>query len=543
MMSEPDGLSPILARRRSAREIFRLIFANLMALDPKSNDLKPVLIKSSPVIEEIEEGPLKGGKKYTMEIREEAKWDDGTPVTAADYVFSSKIVLHPSVKTRYGVVTDLIKDIQTYPNNTKKLSVLTSDCHILTEGSITADLFLYKEKLFDPKLALRKYDYLAFKEKDKAQEIVKTDSTIAEVGDLFMDVSYSREQGKVVGAGPYKLKEWVTGQKIVLVKKENWWGNDLFPAKPESITFEIIPDHITALTKIKNGELDLCGELPFDLFSENKDNENLKAYTASTQDIIFLALNNEKGPLASKKVRQAVAHSVNVDEIIETISFGYAKPTSGPYTPDAPFYDKSIKSRKFDVARSRELLEEGGWKDSNKNGTVDKMINGKSEELELEFIIASSSKLAKPIAELWKNNASKAGIGVKVILKDPKVFRSENLAKGNFDVVATGTAVDPGLYDPKGRWHSESIPPRGGNYPRFNNKEADRLIDEIRSECTDVERRNKLYADLHKIMYEEQPVIFLYSPQGIMLTRMEVDGLVTSSVKPGFFPEYIQIKN
>ena len=543
MMSEPDGLSPILARRRSSRDVFRLIFSNLMASDPKTNELRPILIKSNPTVKEIEEGPLKGGKKYTMEIREEAKWDDGTPITAADYVFSSKIILHPSVKTRYGVVTDLIKDIETDPENPKKLSILTGDCHILTEGSITADIFVYKEKLFDPNLSLRKYEYLAFKEKDQFQEIVNKDSTIAKVGDLFMDVSYSRAEGKLIGAGPYKLKEWVTGQKIVLEKKQNWWGKDLFPANPESITFEIIPDHITALTKIKNGELELCGELPFDLFSENKDNENLNAYTASTPNIIYLALNNQKGPLASKKVRQAVAHSVNVDEIIETISFGYAKPTSGPYTPDAPFYDKSIKSRKFDIARSRELLEEDGWKDTNQNGTVDKMINGKLEELELEFIIASSSKLAKPIAELWTNNATKAGIGVKVISKDSKVFRSENLAKGNFDVVATGTSVDPGLYDPKGRWHSESIPPRGGNYPRFNNKEADRLIDEIRSECIDEKRRNKLYADLHQIMYEEQPVIFLYSPQGIMLTGKKVDGLVTSSVKPGFFPEYIQIKN
>ena len=543
LMSEPDGLSPILSRARSSREVFRLIFSNLMGRQPESGVLRPVLIKNKPVVEEIEEGLFKGGKKYTMEIRENANWDDGSPITAADYVFSSKIILHPSVKTRYGVVADLIKDIELYPNNAKKLSILTGDCHILTEGVITADLFLYQEKKFDPNLSMRKYPYLTFKEKEKLKGILEADSTVLKVGELFSDVTYARTPGKLSGAGPYKLKEWVTGQKIVLEKKQDWWGENLFPAKPESITFEIIPDHITALTKIKNGEIDLCGELPNDLFKENENNEKLNAYSVASQNLIYLAMNNEKGPLANKKIRQAVAHTVNVAEIIETISYGYAQPISGPYTPDAAFYDKSIKPRSFDIAKAIAILEEEGWKDSNQNGTVDKIVDGKIQELELEFIIASTSRTAIPISELWKNNAKKAGIGVKVITKDSKVFRSENLATGNFDIVATGTSVDPGLYDPKGRWHSESIPPRGGNYPRFNNKEADRLIDEIRSECNDSKRRNKLYADLHALMYEEQPVIFLYNPQNIMLTTKHIEGLVYSSTKPGFFPEYIEVNN
>jgi len=156
--------------------------------------------------------------------------------------------------------------------------------------------------------------------------------------------------------------------------------------------------------------------------------------------------------------------------------------------------------------------------------------------------VSSRSRTAKPVAELFKASAKKAGIQINTIIKDANVFRKENLVKGKYDIAAIGTSTNPGLYDPTGRWHSKSIPPRGGNYPRFSNIAADEIIDKVISECEDDIARNKLYKDLHKIMYDEQAVIFMYNPQKVMFSSEKVDNLVTSALRPGYFPEYVTLE-
>jgi len=91
---EPKMLNPYLNPTAVSREVFQYIFVPMADFDPKSYKLEPILIKSIPEGEIIEEGPYAGGTKYTIEFREEAKWDNGTPITGKDLLFSMKAIKH-----------------------------------------------------------------------------------------------------------------------------------------------------------------------------------------------------------------------------------------------------------------------------------------------------------------------------------------------------------------------------------------------------------------------------------------------------------------
>ncbi len=540
IMKEPSGLSPILATT-SARQIYRLIYGGLLDINPKDLSLIPYLAKNNPIISAIEKGPFEGGKKYTFEIREEAKWDDGKPITVHDVIFSTKIIYHPKVKTRYGPIADLFKGFEIDETQERKFSILTDKCHILTEETI-GTMLLYPEHVYDPEKSLREYSFETMQNEKNLQDVFADNSSALAVGEKFMSPEVSRIPEQIIGAGPYRLKEWVTGQKIVLEKKKNWWGEKNFTAIPEQIVYEVIPDHVTALTKLGNNELDICGDLSFDLFNDQKSKANVKDCSYDINAIYYLTLNNEFGLLKDKKVRQALAHATNIEEIIDNVTYGYAQSLSGPYPPKAKFYDSSLSPRKYDPSLSAEILASAGWGDSDNDGIKDKMINGKKKDLSLDFYVTSSGKNMKPISELFKNSAKKAGFKINVITKDAKLIRNDHLKTGKYDIAGTGTTAPTGLFDPKNRWHSESIAPKGGNYPRFNNTRADELIDAIRHECDDDQRRKAMYLELHQIIYDEQPVIFLYLPKALMLSSNKVENLVTSRQRPGYFPEYINKK-
>ena len=539
IMKEPRSLSPILSNT-SARQIFRLMHLPLMHIDPKKLELVPAVAKSKAEVEAITEGEHAGGKKYTYEIREDAKWDDGQNITAYDVIFSNKIMYHPAVKTRYSQIADLIAAFEVDEQDPKKFSFLTKECHILNEETLST-IFLYPEHFFDPDQTLRKHSLEELRNEDILKKI-EADPKQMSVGEKFMAPESGRTAEGMLGTGPYRLKEWITGQKIVLEKKENYWGASVMKANPEQIVFEIVPDHVTALTKLGNNELDICGDLSFDLFNDQKSKAQLMDRSYDMTAIYYLPLNNESKILKDKAVRQALAHATNIEEIIENVTYGYARTLTGPYSPDETYYDKNLGLRKYDIKKAIEILAAAGWKDSDGDGIQDKIIDGKKTDLALDFYIPSSSKNMKPIADLFLKSTKKAGFKINVIAKDSRMLRKEHLAKGDYDISGTGTIASVGLFDPKYRWHSESIPPKGGNYPRFNNAKADALIDAIRTSCDDAQGREKMYKELHQIIYDEQPVIFLYMPKALLLTTNKIDDLVTSLQRPGYFPEYINKK-
>jgi len=540
LLSEPDALSPILARKSQSRKVLRHLYTRLLQPDPESLEFIPYLAENRPKIETLENG----NQQYTFDIHSSAAWSDGNPITVQDVLFSYKMLLHPGISTRYKQIADVIYDIKVDIDKGNRIHFIADECHITLESTI-GEMYIYPEHIFDPEKSLRQTPYLDFKDSDKINALIQKDDKAGEVAERFMDPEYMREIEKFVTAGPYTFEEWTTGQRIKIKKNDKWWAKNLkgniFTQGANEITFLIIPDATTALTQLANGELDAISDVSAEEFDEYKNRDNLSAKVETALVTVWLTLNNKRGLLIDKNVRKALAYVCNEKAIIENAVNGYGQLVTGPLIPGTKDYNDSLPSSGYQPAKARALLKESGWTDSNKDGILDKVISGKTTNLSLEFVMSPKSKTGPFIGELLKKGAKSVGIEIRISPKEPKVYRAEQKA-GNFDIVLDGTTVSPGLYDPKGRWHTESYPPNGGNYCRFGNEKSDEIIDKLRTACDNAEERIKLSHEFHSMIVEEQPVIFLYFRQSLHLINNKYDNIVVSANRPGLYEEFLTLK-
>lgn len=540
LLSEPDGLSPILSRKGHSRKVFRHLYTRLLDVDPVSLASVPFLATSRAKVDELDNGNL----TFTFDIHKNAAWSDGTPLTYHDLVFSYKILKHPNVRTRYSPIADLISNIEVDASNPHRITFVANECHITLETGI-AEMFIYPEHIFDPQKAMRNVSFVDFKNQEKIDAHVKENEELATVAKRFTDPEYVRDPAKFVSSGPYLFEEWITGQRVKIKKNKDWWGQNLkgnlFVNKAEHITYQIIPDNTTALTQLSNGEIDAFSDVPAELFEEYKTKENIAPAVQSALTAVMLNLNTKSGLLSDKNVRQALALACDEKEILENVQNGYGELLTGPFRPGSKDYNEAVKPPSFQPKKAKALLEKSGWHDSDQDGILDKVINGRNTKLSVEYVTTPSSTTGALIGDLLKKSAKKAGIEIRINPKDSKVY-SADLRAGNFDIVLQGTSTSIGLYDPKGKWHTESFPPNGSNYCRFGNEKSDAIIDQLRTECDDPGKRIALSHQLHAMIADEQPVIFLYKRPSLHLINKKYDNVVVSANRPGLYEEFLTLK-
>lgn len=262
LVGEPNMLNPALTTQANSRQVMNQIFSNLVHYDTKTLKAMPMLAKELPIIEEITEGEHKGKLLCKYEIHEEAVWDDGKPVTGNDVEFSIKAILNPKVGAApYRAVAISFKDMIIDEANPKKFS-LVSDNYFLT-GLIFTDIQIIPAHIYDPKGIMKNFTIKQLSDADGASKLAESDPRLQEFATEFSDEKFSREKGFVNGCGPYALEEWISGQRIVLKKKKNWWGDKLaakYPlllANPETIIYKPMSDVTTAVTELKAGSIDV----------------------------------------------------------------------------------------------------------------------------------------------------------------------------------------------------------------------------------------------------------------------------------------------
>lgn len=547
---EADVLNPIISKRSVSRTIYRHFFSRLAAPDPVTLEYQPQLAKSLPTIEAITEGEYAGGYKYTYELREEAKWDNGTPVLASDVVFTTKVFLNPKVGTNWTAAMLFIGDIEMDANNPKKFMVYTRECNISSEENLNT-IYIYPEYLYDPEGLLKGIEIAELSNPEKLKKLEAENENLQKFADQFRDPKYSRDPKYVSASGPYRLVEWAANEKVVIEKKKNWWGNALaekesiFTANLDKITYKTIPDYQTAITLLKNGEIELFSEIPTELFHELQNNktaqENLHLITPKSTAYFYYAMNVLNPKLSDVKVRKALAHLIDIDGYLERTSFGLSERVSGPFLSSKPYYDKSIGLIPFDVKKAAQLLDEAAWKDTNNNGIRDKKIDGELVELEIGVLMGKSSVAGKEMTEMMRAAAKKIGVIIEIQQQDGPT-QSKRRRNGDFDIYIAGTRTAGALDDPYARFHSEAIPPNGNNYIRFGNEKTDAIIEAIRSNCTDEVERNKQYIAFQQEFAKEQPYIMLFTKLNTIAVNKRFDNVKGSAWRPGFFENYFVAK-
>lgn len=542
---DPAAIFPLKRNGKTERPINVNIFSQACDFDPISLENIPVLLKEVPNEISIDTGKYINSYRYDLEFKKDATWDNGTPITALDYIFTVKLMLnplaeiHPAIRSLYSK----IKGIEIDPNKNKAFSVFADNDYLLSKEMVT-NLDIYPEYFYDSLRVLRNIDIATLKNNDKAKATLEKIDSTNNFAKKINSVHFMRNY--ISGAGPFKFNEWESGQYISLKKKKNWWGDkydniSYLKNNPDEIVFKIIPDKTTSLTELKNGNIDMLSGVEGSDFIKMKNDPKYKDkfnfYNPLSMQFYIIALNNRNPILKDKNMRKALAHMVDVDFLIKTFGTGDDKRLCSPIHPSKKYYNNNLKPINIDIEKAKELILKSGWADSNKDGIYDKLIEGNLTDLKLSIMITGKA-LGKSIALMLKENASKVGMQIEIVNKTNKELRN-NLKKADFDIAPGVSSKDMVDYDPYAKYHSDNSAPGGSNRNGFSNQKCDELIEKIRN-TRDNTIRQKYYKEFQELIYNEQPVIFLYVPTNNIIINNKFK--IKPSVKrPGYFANTIEL--
>ena len=471
--AEPGTLNPITATDAYESTINGgNIYETLVKRDNVTLQVVPLLADSW----EISEDKL----VYTFFIKRGIKWHDGVPLTAHDVVFSYQKIMDPKVDSPH--LRSYYKDIK---------NVEAVDDHTMR--------FAYAKPYF---LAL-----------EFCGGIPIVPKHIFENGDFNTDPAGRSP----VGTGPYKFVEWKTGSQIVLVRNEDYWGK-----RPHirRIVFKIINDPSVAFQVLKREELDLAGLTPIQWSRQTQSEafqENFDKLSYFTPNYSYIGWNMTKPYFSDRQVRTALTYLVNRELILKEILYGLGEVVSNPFYINSPEYDKSIEPYPYDREKAKRLLDEAGWVDHNGDGMRDK----EGVKFEFEFLIPAGSETGEKIATILKEELDKVGINMKIRKTEWAVF-TQRLNDRRFDAVTLAWSMGVES-DPYQVWHSSQAE-QGSNFVGFVNKEADRLIEEARTEFNR-DKRIELYRKFARIVNEEQPYTFLFCRKSTVALHKRFKGV------------------
>lgn len=550
-LGDPDKLNPLTSSSADASYIQAHIYAPLLAYDPATLELEPYMAITRPKITEITEGEFANGMSLEFEIQPEAKWGNGEAITANDVIFTIKAIKNP--KTNAAVQRpyfEFVHKVVIDPNNPKKFTVYSKDRYFLAESSL-GGMYVLPEYVYDPERIMRRFTIEQLND-PKAQDALSVNPDIKRFGDFFNDGKFERDAQYIIGAGPYTLKEWKLSEYIILERKQDWWGdkvkdNKMLKAHPPKMIFKIVSDPVPALAQMKNEELDvMVGIKPESFIELKQDKEFNRMYELSTPDqfsYLYLGFNTKDPKFNDKRVRRAFAHLVNKEDIISSLYQDLAIGTNGPINPSKSYYANELPEIQFDPAKAKALLEEAGWKDTNGNGIVDKEINGKRIEMKVVYKFNQGNSIRKNIGLLLQEEAKRVGIDIQVVSREWTVFL-EDTKRRDFEIMSLAWVQGPGLDDLKQIWHTSSDSPDGSNRVGFGNEVSDKIIDEIRI-TLDEAKRDSLYKEIQKIIYEEQPYVFLCVPSERVSIhrRFDAESRKTSSLRPGYMANWLKVSD
>lgn len=527
LIGDPDRLNPITTRSAHGRTISDIIFSSIYGIEPKGDfHLLPIMMTEVGKMTEVTDGEFKGGMKIDFEIRPEARWDNGSSITADDYIFTVKSVLNPKVQAEalrpyYASISDIVVD----PANNRKFSVYSREKYFKFEE--VAASYILPEYNYDPEKIMRKF---TLKDLEMNAENLKSNPDINKFADEFNSEKFKRDPAFISGCGPYRLESWTTGQEVVLRKKDSWWGDQFkdmrqFWAFPKKIKYKIIPDQNTAITALKDGAIDAYEVVPAKDYEELSKNDNFKKnYDMGINEVLsyaYLNLNHRNDKFKDIQVRKALTHAVNRDKINQVVWFGVNEYTEGIVHPKQGSYNKDLKATPFDLNLANKILDQAGWKDADGDGIREKMIGGRKIKLEIEYKYNSGNEQRKQTGLIIQEDFKKIGVRMNIIAKEGTVY-SQEVKNQNFEMAYLSYTIPARGSDPKQVWHTASSLVGGDNSAGWGNSASDKIIDDLRKEL-DESKRNEYMKSLQKMIHDDYAIIPLFASKNRLIIKKDID--------------------
>lgn len=408
---------------------------------------------------------------YTFQLRKNIKFHDGKPLTSADVLFSFQKLMDPQI-----------------PNAHKK--VYYKDVSSIRAPDKYTVIFHMKQPYAMALEHLGGFEILPMH--------------IYSQGDFMKD---ERNLRGPIGTGPYKFVEWKTGQRVVLTRFEDYWGEQPGIRKLEYV---VIKNDAVALQALKKGDVDSYNLKPIqwtrqtDSTKFNRDYAKIKYLAANYR---YVGYNMRKPPFNDRRVRQAMAHLMDLERVKKTILENLVEVTTGPFLPQSLQYNRQLKPIQYEPEKALELLKAAGY-----TRNADGLIAKDGKLLEIELLIAAGGGFADQFASVMKEDFSRAGITLHIRKLEFQTLLTK-VNQRDFQSVMLGwsSGIES---DPFQLWHT-SQRDKGHNFTGFGDAASDAMIEQARLTFDD-KARNAIYHKFHERVYNDQPYTFLYTSYALI---------------------------
>ena len=467
--SEPQGIDPHIVTGVPEHHILISLCEGLTIPNPNPDDMNGYMAGTAESWSVSEDG-----KEYIFNINKNARWSNGDPVTANDFVWSWKRILTASLGSQYPDMLYYLVGAYEYHNG------LTDDFSQV--GVKAIDQKTLKVNLKNPTPF-----FLGLLSHYSTWPVHK--ETVLKYGDIDDRNGEWTRPGNFVCNGPFQLKSWELNNKIVVEKNPYYYDASI--VKLNEIHYYPVSNVMTEDRMFRAGQLHLTSTLPSQkcpIYIEENPNLRIDPYMGT----YFYRINTNHEALKDVRVRKALAYSIDRELLVNKVTkcgqipaYSFTPPGSNGYEPKTQI--------PFDPELAKSLLEDAGYSDENPFPKLEILFNTNEDH----------RKIALAIQQMWQVNL---GIELELVNQDWKVYLNREMI-GDFQISRAGWIGD---YEDPNTFLDLMRPNRGNNKTGWENIEYDELVEKANTINNQSERYEMLYK-AEEILIDNMPIIPLYT--------------------------------
>lgn len=498
-----------------------------------NNDLEIVPLCLAKDIEVSEDGLV-----YTVTIRDDLKWSDGSQVRADDYVYTLKNLM--------------FSDWLNYPYRADWQEEVNGQIVHVDPKVVDTTTFTITRQTVDPEFAYTIYDTVPYPR--SIAEKYEGDIDAFTRAPEFNNLTYTGN------LGPYTFKEWIRNDRFVCQRNPDYYlGRDVGAPYFEEYVIKLFGTSATMLAALEAGDITYCGIEP-EQVAHFKQMDDINVYTIPSGGYTVLVYNHRANGfegLKERSVRQALSMAIGKEQMCKSVYLGFAEPAYSFIPVVSPWYNDSNLSKYgvgnlYDKQKAGELFYQAGYGEKTSAGTF-KATQKNGQPLELRLVTNTGGGIAEDIVYFIKQELEDIGIQVEIKLvpwetlvrqylmnsipgSGQEVMHNagpEGVSEQPWDMILMAFGTD--VLAPSGS--SGFFTSDGGlNFFGYSNKEVDSLFEQVRTKnALDEGVRRQIYSTISKVLSVEQPVDFLAFRKGNIGIQKNVKG-----IEPGISMGYNQ---
>lgn len=464
--TEPQNLDPHVVTGVPEHHIIMALLEGLVSEDPRGITPQPGTAESWELSEDQ--------TVYTFHLRKNARWSNGDPVTAQDFVRSYHRALAPTLASEYAYMLFVMKGAEDF--NTGKITDF-DQVGVKALDDHTLRVTLKSPTPYFLSLLLH-YSWFPLHL-----------PTIAKYGPIYERGNLWTKPGRFVGNGPFALQEWKVNHVIIVRRNTNYW--DTANVKLNKIYYYCIESSDTDERAFRSGQLHKTYVLPEAKIDAYREKYPEYLHIDPFLGTYFYICNTKKPPLDDRRIRRALAMAIDREAIVKNVTRGgqipayhFTPPGTAGYTARARF--------PFDIAGARKLLAEAGYPEARGLPPIEILFN----------TLETHRSVAEAVQEMWRRNL---GVDARLLNQEWKVYL-DSKKTGSYQVARYGWIGD---YPDPNSFLDMWLTGGGNNDSKWSNPEYDRLIREA-GRLTDPAKRMEAFQQAEAILIDEMPVIPIY---------------------------------